>query len=471
MTALPDPGFDPEAFRNWNLNSQEQAAAALRKVAAGGWHPFFCPWGKAGTCDGRPHGPCAPDPAPWDFPHARADQHPPRGAWLTWLLRGGRGSGKTRTGSEWTHRRTKVSPRIAIVAPTGPDARDIMIEGESGLLATAPPGGMPQWEPSKRKLTWPNGALGSVYSGEEPDRLRGPEHYDCWIDEPAHTDLIEAVWDNLVLGLRLGPAPRICATTTPKPSPWIKALVKDPSTVSIVTSTYANLENLAPTWRAQVLARYEGTRKGRQELLGEILEDVEGAMWKPEMIEDHRIIVGPIISGVPPLERIVVGADPAGTVSRRSDETGIIVAGRDEAGELYVLADHSGRYSPQGWATQIGVAYDGHDADRAVVEKNYGGDMVRTTLASVRPDIAVTEVTSRRGKALRADPIAALYEQGRVHHVGVFNELEDQMTSWVLGEPSPDRLDALVHALTHLSVRRQPSEVAVPSSLPRIPLR
>jgi phage terminase large subunit-like protein len=455
--------FDPEAFRHWHPNDQEKAAAALRKLQAGGWHPFFCPWGKDGNCDGRPHGPCPPDPRPWNFPHARADQHPPVGHWLTWLLRGGRGSGKTRTGSEWTHRRTKVSPRIALVAPTGPDARDIMLEGESGLLATAPPGGMPQWEPSKRKVTWPNGAIGSVYSGEEPDRLRGPEHYDAWIDEPAHTDLIQEVWDNLLLGLRLGPAPRICATTTPKPTPWMRALVKDRTTISVVTTTYSNLENLAPVWRELVLARYEGTRKGRQELLGELLEDVEGAMWKTSMIEDHRIEVAP------PLDRIVVGADPAGTVSRRSDETGIIVAGRDQDGDLYVLADHSARYSPQGWATQIGIAYDGHDADRAVVEKNYGGDMVRTTLASVRPDIAVTEVTSRRGKALRADPIAALYEQGRVHHVGLFNELEDQMTSWVLGESSPDRLDALVHALTYLSRGNQVTEISSPLNLPRIP--
>jgi phage terminase large subunit-like protein len=458
-----EPVFDPEAFRHWNTTAQEQAAAALRKVQGGGWHPFFCPLGRSGVCDGRPHGPVPPDPAPWDFPHARADQHPPRGSWLTWLLRGGRGSGKTRTGSEWTHRRTKVSPRVALIAPTGPDARDIMIEGESGLLSTAPPGGAPQWEPSKRKLTWPNGAIGSVYSGEEPDRLRGPEHYDAWIDEPAHTDLIEAVWDNLLLGLRLGPAPRVCATTTPKPTPWMRTVVGDPTTVSVVTTTYANLDNLAPPWRAMVLARYEGTRKGRQELLGEILTEVEGAMWQPSMIDDHRVAVAP------PLTRIVVGADPAGAVNRRSDETGIVVVGRDEDGDLYVLADHSARYSPQGWATQIGVAYDGHHADRAVVERNYGGDMVRTTLASVRPDIAVTEVTSRRGKALRADPIAALYEQGRVHHVGVFNELEDQMTSWVLGETSPDRLDALVHGLTHLASRYGPSEVATAANLPRLP--
>jgi phage terminase large subunit-like protein len=441
--------FDPDAYKRWNPNAQEKAAEALRKVQEGAWRPFFC---TRHGCDGRPHD-------QWAWPHARDDQHPPLGDWLTWLLRGGRGSGKTRTGSEWTHRRTKVSPRIALVAPTGPDARDIMLEGESGLLATAPPGGLPQWEPSKRKVTWPNGCIGSVYSGEEPDRLRGPEHYDAWVDEPAHTDLIEPVWDNLVLGLRLGQHPRICATTTPKPSKWMRDLVRDPTTVSVVTTTYANLENLAPSWRRTVLARYEGTRKGRQELLGELLEDVEGAMWSAEMIDLNRV------TDLSPLARVVVAVDPAGTATRRSDETGIIVAGKGEDGDYYVMEDRSGRYTPQGWATRTVGAFDVYEADKVVIEKNYGGDMVRTTLESVRPFLPITEVTSRRGKALRADPIVALYEQGRVHHVGVLNELEDQMTTWVVGDSSPDRVDALVHALTHLSGAHGPSEIATPDSL------
>jgi len=298
-----------------------------------------------------------------------------------------------------------------------------------------------------------------VYSGEEPDRLRGPEHYDAWVDEPAHTDLIEPVWDNLVLGLRLGQHPRICATTTPKPSKWMRDLVRDPTTISIVTTTYANLENLAPSWRRTVLARYEGTRKGRQELLGELLEDVEGAMWSAEMIDLNRV------TDLSPLARVVVSVDPAGTATRRSDETGIIIAGKGEDGDYYVMEDRSGRYTPQGWATRTVASYDANEADRVVIEKNYGGDMVRTTLESVRPNLPITEVTSRRGKALRADPIVALYEQGRVHHVGVLNELEDQMTTWVVGDSSPDRVDALVHALTHLSGAHGPSEIATPDSL------
>jgi len=267
------------------------------------------------------------------------------------------------------------------------------------------------------------------------------------------------VWDNLVLGLRLGQHPRICATTTPKPSKWMRDLVRDPTTISVVTTTYANLENLAPSWRRTVLARYEGTRKGRQELLGELLEDVEGAMWSAEMIDLNRV------TDLSPLARVVVSVDPAGTATRRSDETGIIVAGKGEDGDYYVMEDRSGRYTPQGWATRTVASYDANEADRVVIEKNYGGDMVRTTLESVRPNLPITEVTSRRGKALRADPIVALYEQGRVHHVGVLNELEDQMTTWVVGDSSPDRVDALVHALTHLSGSHGPSEIATPDSL------
>jgi len=449
---------DVRAAQNWAPSYQESFVSDVRRVEESTWRPFFCKRPEQGLeCDGLPHD-------DWRWSHARSDQHPPpyTDPWMTWLLRGGRGSGKTRTGSEWTHRRTKISPRIGLIGPTGPDARDIMVEGESGILATAPPGKRPEWEPSKKKLTWPNGAIAHVYSGEEPDRLRGPEHWDVWIDEPAHYPLIELVWDNLLLGLRQGEQPRICATTTPKPTPWMRDLIKNVTTVSVVTSTYANLANLAPSWRATVLDRYEGTRKGRQELWGEILDDVEGAMWKPEMIENHRIPTAP------PLERIVIGVDPAGTANARSDETGIIGVGKAE-GEYFVLTDLSGRYSPNSWATQTGIAFDAYSADRAVIEKNYGGDMVRTTLASVRPDIPVTEVTSRRGKALRADPVAALYEQGRVHHVGLLNELEDQMTSWVPGNPSPDRLDALVHAITYLMGDHGPSEMATPDSLPRLP--
>jgi phage terminase large subunit-like protein len=334
-----------------------------------------------------------------------------------------------------------------------------MVEGESGVLATARPGKMPQWEPSKRRLTWPNGAIGSIYSGEEPDRLRGPQHYDAWIDEPAHIDLIEDVWDNLLLGLRLGKHPRICATTTPKPSVWMRNTVKDPTTVSVQASTYKNLPNLSPAFRETVMNRYEGTRKGRQELYGELIEDVEGALWRSETIELFR-------ADEPVLEydRIVIAVDPAGTATARSDETGIIIVA-SSGKDFYVLLDASGRYSPEAWANKVVHLYTAYLADKVVVEKNYGGDMVRSVLRAVSSTLPVEEVTSRRGKALRAEPIEALYEQGRVHHVGLFNELEDQMTSWVPGNPSPDRLDALVHGITALTKTVMPSSLAVPTSL------
>ena len=448
---------DPlETWKRWSPAGQETAAELLRQAQDGKWRPFYC---KRPGCDGQPH-PGEPGEKDWAWNHARADQVPPPGDWLTWLLRGGRGAGKTRTGAEWTHRMTAISPRIALVAPTGPDARDIMVEGESGILATSRPGKMPQWEPSKRRLTWPNGALGSIYSGEEPDRLRGPQHHNAWVDEPAHIDLIEQVWDNLLLGLRLGAHPRICATTTPKPSPWMRATINDPTTVSVQASTYLNLPNLSPVFRQTVMDRYEGTRKGRQELHGELIEDVEGSLWRSELIELFRVDE----PGPDYFDRIVVSVDPAGTAAARSDETGIIVvAARDK--QFYVLADASGRYSPETWAQKVVALYDTCLADKVVVEKNYGGDMVRSVLRAVSSALPVEEVTSRRGKALRAEPIEALYEQGRVHHIGLFNELEDQMTSWVPGNPSPDRLDALVHGITALTRTVSPSSIAVPMDL------
>lgn len=371
-------------------------------------------------------------------------------------------SGKTRTGSEWTHRRTRVSQRIALIAPTAPDARDVMIEGESGILATAPPGGMPTYEPSKRKVTWPNGAVGNIYSGEEPDRLRGPQHWDAWLDEPAHMALIDDLWDNLQLGLRLGQYPRVCATTTPKPTKWLKELMVAPGTRVVRVATYANLSNLAPVFADRVRSRFEGTRKGRQELYGELLEDVDGALWNPDLIELGRVAEG--AHAREDFDRVVVGVDPAGTANKRSDETGIVVVG-SIGDDYYVLADYSGKYSPQGWASKTKYAYEFWLADKVVAEKNYGGDMVRFTLTAADEQMPVELVVSRRGKALRADPIVALYERGKVHHVGLLNTLEDQMTMWVPGTASPDRVDALVHGLTAIARNVQPASIALPEDL------
>ena len=442
---------ETEAWRLWNPQAQRKALEALQNARNDEWRPFYCP--REG-CDGKPHD-------EWLWNHARADQHPPQDDdWLTWLLMSGRGAGKTRTGSEFTHRMTDVTGRIAIVGATGPDARDIMIEGESGLVTIARPGLKPHYEPSKRRLTWPNGCIGTVFSGEEPDRIRGPEHGYAWIDEPAHFPLIQDVWDNLLFGLRIGRRPRVVCTTTPKPRPWLKVLMKDPDTRIARASTYANLDNLAPSFAKIIINRYEGTRLGRQELHGDILEDVEGALWNWEMIEPDRLAVAP-----EHFDRIVVAVDPAGTAKKSSDETGIVVVGR-AADHLYVLADRSGRFSPYGWAMAVDAAYDDFSADAVIAEDNYGGDMVISNLKSAGSTKRIIRVNSRRGKAIRAEPIVGVYEQHKVHHVGTFTELEEELTTWVPGHgPSPNRLDALVHAATELAQGFMPAEIATPQQV------
>lgn len=387
--------------------------------------------------------------------------------WLTWLLMAGRGGGKTRVGAEATHRMAEKVPRMHLIAPTGPDFRETIVEGESGILATAPPDKMPEWEPSRKKLTWPNGAIALGFSGEEPDRLRGPQCYWAWIDEPAAMPAIGGefgVWDNLLFGLRLGKRPWVCATTTPKPTKWMKELVKDPMTRLSRFSTYSNLDNLAPAFRRFILDKYEGTRVGRQELEAELIEKVEGALWDQAWF---RYIDA---AEVPDLDRIIVSVDPAGTANKHSDETGIVVLG--VAGQtIYVLADYTGKYSPAQWATVASGAYATWSADAIIAEKNYGGDMVREVLEkNGAKDIRIELVTSRRGKVIRAEPIAALYEKfhvdehPRVIHVRGLKELEDELTTWVQGKASPNRLDALVHGATKLARIYVPAQVATPTT-------
>lgn len=449
---------DPDAFRRWKPEAQQKALELLRQHEGSAWRPFYCPDVK---CLGTPHG-------EWDWPHARPDQRPPRWAddWLTLLLSGGRGSGKTRTGAEITHRVTNITPRISLIAATGPDLRDTMVEGISGVLATSPPGQRPLWEPSKKKLTWPNGCIAQGFSAEEPDRLRGPQSGFTWGDEPGHWPLVAEVWDNMLFGLRIGKNPKVVATSTPKPTKWMKALIKDPLTVTHRVSTYANLENLADTFKRTILDRYEGTRLGKQELHGELLEDVEGALWSWEMLQ--------WIEEAPHLVRIVVSVDPAGTANAKSDETGIVVLGISIDKRLYVLADFSGKYSPAQWGDKALDAADDFNADCIVAEKNYGGDMVRHVLdvaAEKRVRVAprIKLVNSRRGKAIRAEPIVALYEKKRVIHVGQrgdLAQLEDEQTSWVPGEgDSPNRVDALVHGATELAEKSMPSTIADPNKL------
>jgi predicted phage terminase large subunit-like protein len=391
---------------------------------------------------------------------ARDKQLPPLDAWRVWLILAGRGFGKTRTGAEWVRTLAErgQARRIALVGETAADARDVMIEGESGILATCPPWFRPKYEPSKRRLTWPNGAIATSFSADDPDQLRGPQFDAAWADEIAKWRH-EAAWDNLMLGLRLGSDPRCVATTTPKPRAWLSRLIADPATRVTRGATHENTDNLAPGFLDQILARYGGTRLGRQEIDGEYLVDLPGALWNRSGLERARATSG----GPPPLVRTVVAVDPAVTAHDGSDETGIVVAGvtslgRD--GEFWVLEDGSGRYSPDDWARRAITLWRSHAADALVCEVNQGGDMVRATLGTVDPNVPVRSVRATKGKRLRAEPIAALYEQGRVRHAKPLQALEDQMVGFT-GDPSegsPDRLDALVWALTELAFGGRPAD-------------
>lgn len=386
----------------------------------------------------------------WKF-WARPNQLAPEEDWQYWLLLAGRGFGKSRCGAEWIRDRVESGKarRIALVAPTAADARDTMVEGESGILSVCPPWNRPVYEPSKRRLTWPSGAIALLFSAEEPDRLRGPQHDTAWCDEIAAWKYPDRTWDMLQFGLRLGDDPRAAITTTPRPIPLVKALLNDESTHVTRGSTYENLSNLAPAFIDVIISRYEGTRLGRQELNAEILDDNPEALWTRQIIEDARV------SKVPNLLRIVVGVDPAVTSNEASADTGIVVAAVDERGEYYVLGDYTIHSTPKKWAQEIIAAYYKHSADRVIGEVNNGGELVEYTLRTIDPNVSYRSVRASRGKQTRAEPISALYEQGKVHHVGSFPGLEDQMCEWVPGEgSSPDRVDALVWALSELSKSR-----------------
>lgn len=396
----------------------------------------------------------------WRF-WARPNQLAPAGDWTTWLLLAGRGFGKTRSGAEFINEEVseRRARRVALVAATAPDARDVMVEGETGILTISPPWFRPLYEPSKRRLTWPNGARATLYSADEPDRLRGPQHDLAWCDELAAWRFPEAL-DMLMLGLRLGTRPRVCVTTTPKPTKTIRELLNDPTVEVTRGSTYQNRVNLAPAFIHTVVRKYEGTRLGRQELLAELLEDVEGALWTLTLIERHRMTRATF--GKTELARIVVAIDPNVSGSPDADEAGVVVAGQG-AGKCpcgkeqcgYVLDDRSGTIPPIEWARRAVDAYHAHHADRIVAETNNGGDLVETQVRVVDPSVAYKSVHASRGKMTRAEPVQALYEQGRVHHVGGFADLEQQMCNWVpgAGEPSPGRMDALVWAITDLMLQ------------------
>lgn len=394
----------------------------------------------------------------WPF-FARPDQLAPDGDWTVWLVMGGRGAGKTRTGAEWVravvagaaHAGGPSAGRIALVGETLQDVRDVMIEGVSGLMAVHPPGEQPKWSPSLRRLVWPNGAVAQAFSSEDPEALRGPQFDAAWADEVGKWRHADATFDMLQFGLRLGDRPRQVVTTTPRAVPLMRRLLKAPGTVVTKARTADNAAFLAKGFLTAVVGRYEGTMLGRQELDGEMVEDRADALWSRGEIEAIRI------GGRPVLSRIVVAVDPPATSTRTSDACGIVAAGLDGEGRAIVLADASVNGArPEIWASRAVALYHAEQADRLVAEVNQGGDMVASVIAQVDASIPVQMVRATRGKWVRAEPVAALYARGRVRHAGFFRELEDEMCDFGLdglsGGRSPDRLDALVWALTALLI-------------------
>jgi phage terminase large subunit-like protein len=382
---------------------------------------------------------------------ARPDQTTPEGDWFCWNMISGRGAGKTRTGSETVRGWVEESPhpiRIALVAESAADVRDVMLEGESGLITISPPWNKPLFQPSKRRVVWPNGSVATCFSGDKPAQLRGPQFHKAWVDELAKFQYPDDVWDNLELGLRLGIKPQVLNTTTPRPIPLIKTLINDPDNITTTVSTYANMANLSSKFIKRILSKYEGTRLGRQELHAELLSDTPGALWTLDLIEKNRAKVEF------DRQRIVIAVDPAVSSEPDSDETGIIVACKGSDRKGYVLLDASGVYSSDRWPTLVCELYDRFDADRVVAEKNNGGDLVASVMRTKKENLPIRLVHASKGKGVRAEPVAALYEQGRVKHVGMFAHLEDQLTlitrDGYTGRGSPDRADALVWAMTDL---------------------
>lgn len=397
---------------------------------------------------------------------ARPNQLPPTDRpWTTWLILAGRGFGKTRTGVEWIRKKVEgpsplIAPpggvrRIALVAETAADARDVMVLGESGLLENSPKDQRPRFVASTRSVTWPNGATAFLYNAVEPEQLRGPQHDAAWVDELGKYRYAQDVWDQLQFGLRLGMNPQQCVTTTPRNIKVLKDIIADSSTVVTRGKTSDNTANLAPAFVKSIVKKYQGTRLGRQELDAELLDDVPGALWQRDMIDACRItpnVWGRVV--LPDLKRIVVAIDPATTSGEDADLTGLVVSacGVDDRG--YVLADYSGRYTPAEWAKKAIWAFHHHRADRIVAEVNNGGEMVRHTLHTMDPNIPFLAVHASRGKVTRAEPVSSLYEQGRVSHVGSLPELEDQQCGFTQeGNPDgDDRVDALVWGMTDVMV-------------------
>ncbi|MCB1395233.1 MAG: DNA-packaging protein [Rhodobacter sp.] len=403
----------------------------------------------------------------WAMPH----QLPPGGNWRSWVCMGGRGAGKTRAGAEWVRAQVEgAGPgdpgrarRVALVGETFDQVREVMVFGDSGLLACCPPDRKPVWEATRRRLVWPNGAVASCFSAHEPEALRGPQFDAAWADELAKWKKAGDVWDMLQFALRLGDDPRCVVTTTPRAQPTLKALLKSPSTVLTQAPTQANRAWLAESFLAEIETRYGGTRLGRQELDGVLLDDAEGTLFPQALVDGCRI------EAAPPLDRVVVALDPAVSGHAGSDLCGIVVVGAVTRGPVagwraYVLEDASLRAaSPSDWARAAIAAMQRHGADRLVAEVNQGGDLVASVLRQIDPLVPVRAVHASRGKGARAEPVAALYEQGRVKHLRGLGALEEQLAQMTAqgfqGTGSPDRADALVWALTELIVIPSKSHV------------
>ena len=391
---------------------------------------------------------------------ARPSQLPPLGDWLFWMLKAGRGFGKTRTGAEWVRDRVekRIARRIAFMGATHTDAIDTMVNGESGIIAVSPPWNKPEFRTvqSVPMVLWPNGARARIFTAEKPERLRGPAHDTGWADELASWKYPEITWDNFLYGFRSGPDPRCCITTTPKPIKLIKALVKDPDCRITEGSSYENILNLSPIYTKRILPKYEGTRLGRQEIHGEVLDDNPNALFSRKLFDEQRVVNAP-----KDLVQVVVAIDPAVTSGEDSDDTGIVVAGKDFNDHYYILGDFTLKDSPSGWASAAIKYYCMFTAGLIIGEANNGGDLIETVIRTIGKDPAkginigggdvfYKKVHASRGKATRAEPVSALQEQGRLHCVGTLGALEDECCEWEPGMDSPNRMDAMVWAITAL---------------------
>jgi phage terminase large subunit-like protein len=399
---------------------------------------------------------------------ARAGQVPPEGEWRTWLILAGRGFGKTRAGAEWVCTQAALHPgtSIALVGATTADARAVMVEGDSGILACSHDPSIPKWEPSLGRLTWPTGARAFLYSAAEPEGLRGPQHQFAWCDELAKWRFAEAAWSNIALGLRSGQAPRALVTTTPRPLPLLKRIMQDAGTRTTRGRTADNLV-LPESFVNAVTEAYGGTRLGRQELDGEMIEDVAGSLWPRTLIERCRAPID-FARDARNFTRVVIGVDPPATAA--GDACGIVAAALDAEGCGHVLGDHSVRGErPEGWARAVVAAAEEHGADRVIAEANNGGQMVESVLRAVKSSLPIRLVHASRGKAARAEPVAALFEKKRAWFGGVFPELEDELAGLTAGGGyegpgrSPDRADAMVWAMTELMLGKGAREPRIRS--------